>query len=207
MNNYIDSFGRLHDRPVKSDRSPSSNNGFYYTGLAKRHGLSTPLDITYAAKCALNRTRHLHKNEPPIGRDEILGLVTLGFYNQLDMVNWYYGPYPIPKFNLITFTKQAIKAIMNYKDRNYFWQNKLDQIYRFTFSVPLSDRHYILSTLGKYNVFYHIIHILDGWLLPEKRSPRMVRHYKHLDDYESILNYFPEDHPLVSHVKNKYLSK
>lgn len=203
-NIYVDYYGRYHDKPVDLIGTPSSNNGFYYTGLAKKYGL--PIEerlTTYARLCAKKRVRHLDRDNPPISRDEVLGLVELGYVKELGIGpgNWSYSPYKLPLINPIKLVYHFILTAINYKDRNYFWVNKLDQMYRFAFSVPLSDRYYILRKMGKNSIFYKIIHKLDGLLMPESRSPRLVRHFKHWDDHDAVENYFGEKHVITKAVK------
>jgi hypothetical protein len=202
--NYVDKFGRYHDRTVDAEGNPSSNNGFYYTGLAKKYGLPvSQACLEYSRKCAEKRIRHRDDltlfSFTPISRDEILGLVELGFAKELKIGpgEWNFSPYELPKFNLIAFIHQLVLMAIHYKDRNYFWKNKLTQMYRVAFRVPLSDRYYILRKMGKTSLFYKLIHKLDGLIMPEKRSPRLVRHYKQWDDHAAVENYFGKEHVIA----------
>lgn len=199
---YHDKWGRIHNKRTDGINY-SSNNGWLFTAIAKKVDYPLNLDLGAGVFCAYNRVRHpipVSNAVPPISRDEILGLVELGFLKKDDLAGWCYSPYKIPKFNLLTLLKQSIGLIdlktFKLKHRNTFWQNQYDQIYRFAFSVPLSDRHYILKKSGKYNAFYHIIHILAHFKKPKDRSARLLRFLKTGKDRTSIANYFGPEHPL-----------
>ena len=130
------------------------------------------------------------KENPPISRDEILGMAHFGFLKPHHLYGWNFSPYEIPKFSLVKLIKQLME--LRGKNRNYFWQNNLDQIYRFAFSVPLSDRHFILKKWGKFNLFYWAVAKIDS-LLPVKNGIGWLKYDK---DIEKMREEFPLDHPL-----------
>jgi hypothetical protein len=196
MNNYIDKYGRYHHKPVTESKPIPSGNGWLYTAYAYKLGL--PINKKSLEQC-LNQCK-LHpylpilnrspgQELPPMSRDEILGLVELGFLIYRDDGSWNFSPRPIPKFNIVTLLKQILEA--RGKHRNYFWENNLDQLYRFAFSVPLVDRHYCLQKSGKFNLFYWAIAKLDN-MSSEESGIRWLKYGKSL---KGMLKEFPEDHP------------
>lgn len=239
MNNYVDLYGRYHDKPVTDSDPVPSNNGWIYTAYVDKAGLpvdSNQLDY-YFVECHVDfegfPTRALFrspgKSTPPISRDEILGVVSLGLLkNESEIIqDWNFSPYPLPKFSLIKLVKQlwelrpglladkyitlfnffggkAVKLPFGYhlafKHRNYFWQNGLDQIYRFAFSVPLSDRHFILKKWGKFH-FYNPVHLFYAAVgkINSKLNPGALDWLKYGEKrgLDSLRHEFPEDHPII----------
>jgi hypothetical protein len=195
---YIDKYGLYHHKPCV-DGEPSSNNGWLYTAYARKLGLGinrTRLDICYAG-CMLHPTKLMisrlpGKTKPPMSRDEILGLVELGYLVYDKTGTWNFSPRPIPKFNIVTLIKQ-LKEVKD-KHRNYFWENNLDQLYRFAFSVPLVDRHYCMQKVGEFNLFYWAIAKIDS--MSSKTSG--IRWLKYGKSLAAMQEEFPEDHPLRS---------
>lgn len=81
--------------------------------------------------------------------------------------------------------------------RNYFWQHNLDQLYRFAFSVPVQDRHFILKTWGKFqwfnpaHVFYAVIGKLSSFY-----KPNGIDWLKYGVAEKEMVKEFSEDHPI-----------
>jgi hypothetical protein len=203
MNRYVDKWGRYHDKPVING-VPSSNNGWIYTAYAAKGGLEIdklPLAMCFR-KCKLideslpknlRLIRSPAKELPPISRDEILGMAALGFLKEDHLNGWNFSPYPIPKFSLIKFVKQLFE-IRN-KHRNYLWQNNMNQVYRLAFSVPIADRHFILSCWGKFNIFYYLIAKVDSLLFKPTNGIHWLKYGG--DERKAIMKTeFPSDHPL-----------
>ena len=200
MNNYIDKYSRYHHKPVPVFGEPSSNNGWIYTAYAFHLGMiHTGASWRKLGDCfrlcrpdqdrpqdGYKFLRNPGKETPPISRDEILGLVALGFLQKYHLEklnsNWNFSPYPLPRFSAVQLIKQLwelrpsvehvgydhfsllarFKIVdhtnvyqLNRKHRNYFWQNNLDQLYRFAFSVPLQDRYFILKCWDKFSGGVH----------------------------------------------------
>jgi len=198
MSNYQDRWGRYHHK-VCIDGEPSSNNGWVYTAYAAKLGILVDHKLLWECYQASfvelpvpHLTRSPGKSLPPMSRDEVLGIIVLGVSTIPKKPDWNFSPYPIPKFNLIELTKQLILLYKNRADRNYFWENNLDQIYRFAFSVPLTDRHFILSKWGKFNPIYWAIAKIDSFL-PNKSGG--VRWLKYDKGIEVMKAEFPADHP------------
>jgi hypothetical protein len=214
MNNYIDQYGRYHHKPVTEVNPIPSNNGWIYTAYAHKVGL--PVDFSKLEDCynvskeTGKLIRSPGKPYPPISRDEILGLAELGLLSEADIPDWNFSPYELPKFSLkalieqlwymrpefsIEFNKDAkffFNWWLSFRHRNFFWQNNLDQIYRFAFSVPLTDRHFILQKWGRFNIFYWAIAKVDSML--GKASG--IRYLKYGKNKEAMKLEFPADHPI-----------
>jgi len=205
MNNYVDIWDRIHNKSVTIERPISSNNGWIYTAYSYKLN-NTPLylrsnQLILAGKdCAERLKRHPFNSKddsPPISRDEVLGLAYLGFLKPQHLNGWNFSPYPIPKFNLIKTIQQFIE--IKDKHRNYLWQNGLDQIYRFAFSVPLQDRAFLLECWGKTKslryFFYKGIAMLDAKFAKPKNGIHWLK-YGGEDRKKIMQQEFPEDHPL-----------
>jgi hypothetical protein len=212
MNNYVDQYGRYHDKPVTEVNSVPSNNGWIYTAYAQKVGL--PIDdykLRYAAELCDQGYgvlwRSPGKELPPMSRDEILGLAALGLLKPEHLRDWNFSPYPVPKFHLTKLIKQLwfmrpefsikidgfkVNWWLSFRHRNFFWQNNLDQTYRFAFSVPLVDRHFILSKQGKFNIFYWAIAKIDSTF--GKNSG--IRFLKYGKSKKAMQEEFPADHPI-----------
>ena len=199
MSNYIDDYGRYHDKPVTDSNPVPSNNGWIYTAYADK--LNLPVDKQKLSKCfrqctqidpdtgRLYLVRTPYKDTPPISRDEILGMAELGFLKRKHLNGWNFSPFPLPAFNLVTFIKQLWE--IKDKHRNYFWQNGLSMVYHVAFSVPLADRHFILSKWGEFNLFYFLVAKIDT-LLPAKNGLKWL---KNDTEKEALLSEFSENHP------------
>ncbi len=202
MSNYRDKFGMYHDKLV-IDEQPSSNNGWICTAYAQKAKLpySKVLVNHTFRKCKVRNTkfpnnlyliRTPHKATLPINREEILGMASLGFLKPHHLNGWSFSPYPIPKFSLIKTIKQLMK-IKN-KSKNYFWQNNMDQLYRFLFSVPIQDRHFMLTKWGKFNILYWVVDRLDRFIKPKNGIDWLK--YGGEARKKVMQSQFPFDHPL-----------
>jgi len=196
---FQDKYGMYHDR-VCVEGQPSSNNGWIYTAYAHKGNLPYDHDLVLQTfiKCKVPNKelpqgicliRTPYRACPPISRDEILGMAALGFLRPQHLNGWNFSPYPLPTFDLIKTLKQFLE--LRGKHRNYFWQNNMNQVYRFAFSVPLQDRHFILSKWGKFNLFYWAVAKIDSLFKP-KSGMDWLKYNKGLDIMKEE---FPEDHP------------
>jgi len=194
--NYIDRYGRWHHKPVTDEIPLPSNNSWHYSAVAQKLGIEVKISRECLAHCHHYKTRHPGINTPPLSREEYMGMLTLE--SRLPL-SWNFSPYPLPKFNLWLLLVQAFHCFEPHtgelKHRNTFWQNGYDQIYRFAFMVPFSDRHYLLHLKGRYNPIWHLVHIIAHWSKPEKKSARLLFWFKTGKDFEAVANYFGPDHP------------
>lgn len=216
---YIDKYGRYHDKPCINGQ-PKSNNGWIYTAYANKLGLPLDKDQLWDCKHAcqvwssdpvfMYHTRSPGKELPPMSRDEILGMAALRLItpNLANAKNWNFSPRPIPKFNpiklaaqlwqlrpSIVYTRVGIVPILEFKHRNYFWENNLDQLYRFAFSVPLVDRAFILECWGETNSLRYYLYKAIAKLDSMSSSESGIRWLKYGKSLEAMQKEFPEDHP------------
>ena len=215
MSTYWDSYGRLHHKNCVNG-APSSNNGWLYTAYADklltidldRNGLNECFNKCIIKDARDDRSfliRSPGKDLPPMSRDEILGMAALGLLKPTHLNGWNFSPYPLPRFNPFKLAAQLWELRpsvlsdgtggyeLQYKHRNYFWENYLDQMFRFAFSVPLSDRHFILQKWGKFNVVYWAIAKIDSMIGKPKNGIPWLKYGK---DIEAMQSEFPADHPL-----------
>jgi hypothetical protein len=223
MNNYQDKWGRFHHKPCINGE-PSSNNGFLYSAYAKKAGIEVDyykihecMMLCYKLKPVPHFTRNPDQDLPPISRDEILGLAYLNLSQDDGDGNfWNFSPYPIPKFSLTKLLSQlwelrpslipvnstpilTPRFKLEYKHRNYFWQNNLDQLYRFAFSVPLQDRYFILKCWDKFQ-WYNPVHLLYKGIAAVDKigSPSGIRFLKYDGEKNkaAMVQEFPVDHDI-----------
>ncbi len=202
--NYVDKFGRWHDKPCRKEE-PSSNNGWIYTAVARK--LNIKLETTKIQYCFYqcfmeNKIlRSPGKEDPPISRDEILGMIYLKLMSCEDLKKrgWSFSPYIIPKFNLI----QSIKAFMRLKGkhRNAVWENGGEpHAWRFAFSVPLHDRAWILRYCGRCVPVHLLIYEYFSKLVRSgDRSSNLIYWIKYSNkvDLKVIQDYLGIDHPFT----------
>ena len=225
---YQDKWSRFHDKPC-TNGEPSSNNGWVFSAYAAKAGLEldeTWLGICYKG-CRLDSSTLVRSpgdeigKSVPISRDEILGLVALGFLvaKKDSKIAWNFSPYPLPKLNLFklfsqlwqlfSFEKTTVPLFLGVveiyphlpklKNRNYFWQNNLDQIYRFAFSIPLVDRYFILKKWNRFcwykpsHLFYFAVSLFDR--IGSASGLKWLK-YGGQDNKKAMVKEFPEDHPI-----------
>lgn len=197
MNNYIDKDGFFHDSPCINGE-PSSNNAFIYTAYAHKLGFRHEYNVHIAEMCDYLKVRRKGLYNPPISRDEILGLAYLGHLNEEFLKGWNFCPSnrKLPRLNPFKLVKQLLEC--RGKHRNYFWTNNLDQVYHVAFSVPLQDRAFIMRCWEqdggilafKYN-FYRLIEYFDK----KSKKRNGIRFLKYGTGRKEMLEEFPEDHP------------
>lgn len=216
MNNYIDIYGRYHHKVVTVANPTPSGNGWIFTAYAAK--LNLPLNLSQLEKgfkaCKqvnevnghLYFIRNPNSVTSPISRDEILGMSALGLLQPRHLYDWNFSPYTMPRFSLFKLAKQLLELAptlvgktLEYKHRNYFWQNNLDQIYRFAFSVPVTDRAFILEKWGKLSLLnpVHLFYIAAAKL--DKlftKKPNGISWLKYGIGKKEMGQEFPEDHPI-----------
>jgi hypothetical protein len=209
--NYIDTLGFYHDAPVAEDGYNSSDNGLYYTAIACKLGLLKELShaqMITLYNCAASRMRlnfNPSRQDIPFSRDEVLGVVELGFGSKLLGSGWNYSPAPLPKFSFLQFIVQAIHLIdphtLKLKHRTTFWKEGYGQIGYVAYMVPFQDRYYIAKKMGRStNPIYWLIHVIAHRRKIEDRSRRLLSWFKTGKDIEAVANYFPKDHPFQDYV-------
>lgn len=203
---YQDQWSRYHDKPTDGV-SPSSNNGWIYTAYAKKLGFKMDYrslrDCFY--ECYRGRgiiDRSPYKKDPPISRDEILGLFYLRFLITYDLDGWRFCPYDIPRFNLFKLISEAISMIGAH--RNDLWRGEgKPQLWRFAFSVPIQDRAFILRLeKRKVPLFYRLYEWIDKRITKKSVSSKMIGWLKYEETYDPAVfeEYFGPDHIFVRSV-------
>lgn len=199
-NNYYDKYGRVHHKPVTEADPFPCNNAWVYSAYGAKAGIELNQEgLSYAfIECSIPfLKRNPGESKVPISRDEILGMSALGFLKPEHVNGWYFGPYTLPKFSLIKTVEQFLE--LRGQHRNYFWQNNLDQIYRFAFSVPVTDRHFILKKWGRFQ-FYNPVHLFYAAIgkLNSLYKPNGIDWLKYGGKRaeKEMVKEFPEDHPI-----------
>lgn len=166
MSNYVDKYGRYHDRKTPENGEPSSGNGYIYTAFAVMLGL--PFDYQKVFDCARACYTELHESgrsfsmnrspgisTPPMSRDEIIGLAGLKLldYDALERSGFVFHQehdFKVEKnLSLKGFIK-AIKALYKIKDahRNEVWMGKHYDGYTLAFRLSLADRYFVKKCFG-----------------------------------------------------------
>jgi hypothetical protein len=207
-NNYEDRYGRLHHKPVTETNPIPSNNGWIYTAYSEKIGIR--IDYQKLEECykqcrrqdedtgRVYLVRSPQKEIPPNSRDEFLGMAALGLLKAKDINGFNFSPRTIPRFNPIKLVKQLLEV--KGKHRNYFWENNLDQMYRFAYSVPLTDRHFILQNTDiKVNMVSEFIYWAIAKVDSMSKNRSGIRWLKYGKGLEEMKTEFPEDHPIRTH--------
>lgn len=210
MNNYIDSYSRYHHKPVTESNPIPSNNSWLYSAYAAKVGLELDqVNLSRGFGSCLNDGKFTFRSPgkltPPVSHDEVLGAISLRLLKPEHLNVWSYSPYKVPKLNLFKLFKQLWElrpAISDntlvFKHRNFFWQNNLDQLYRFSFKLRMKDRHFALKTWGKFH-FYNPVHLL--YYVVAKADEKWgkesgIRFLKYGKGVNVMVQEFPEDHPI-----------
>lgn len=227
METYIDLHGRMHHK-ICINGEPSGNNGYIYSSYAIKVGIKLDMELIKKCyeNCLVNNKFVLRtpgKALPPQSRDEVLAAAALGFLKPEHLNGWSFSPFPIPRFSLLKLIKQLYELSPSlvgnkdnlptvtygyelvYKHRNYFWQNNLDQIYRFAFSVPLVDRDFILNSWGKFQWFnpVHLFYKAVAFVDSKTGTDSGIRFLKYGKSAKAMAEEFPADHPITQKVLNE----
>jgi len=150
MSNYQDGYTRWHDR------TKGSNNGFIYSSYSKYLAPHT-IDQQKIRECyelclrklsPLKVDRSPHDPYPPISKDEIIGMVSLGLLSRDVLVASHWNicnlEYTPKKLTFRSFYKAA-KILYKVRDehRNYFWENEIKDAYPLAFYLPPENQYYV----------------------------------------------------------------
>lgn len=158
--NYQCYLGLYHDKPVEG-RTPSSNNGWIYTAYGRY--IMADGKFTLKRKQQLLQTFHLctesleplkinrlpGKVTPPMSRDEIIGLASLGLLrrHELEASYWNFCNFTDYKPEKLTWPKikAAAKTLWNIRKlhRNAVWKMEAQDAYCLAFYLPPQDQYYI----------------------------------------------------------------
>lgn len=229
MSIYTDKWGRYHDKPTDGVNPSSNNGWIYTAYASKVGLRVNEDSVKECwRQCHLvqeDRNPVLLRNPgeytPPFSRDEFLGMAYIYQSNVMNSYvlfhGWNFSPYPIPKLSIPKLIAQAYSLLkinpyykrmlgvdvklylVELKHRNTFWTENLDQLYRFSFSVPLQDRYSILKWSGRFK-FYRPDHLLYAGISMIDRlgKPNGMRYLKYGGEKNgnAMSREFPIDHPI-----------
>lgn len=228
MEQYTDKYGRYHDKPTDGVK-PSSNNGWIYTAYAKQ--LDLPIDMVKLQECykgclvknsmfyKIDRTPD--KPTPPISRDEIIGLASLGLLNYQKLADQHHvfcnlpdmKPKKLSEINWFKALHQLWK--LRNKNRNEVWQQEgYKEAQQIAFRLRPDDTYYIKRlystkpTLFE-KVFFHVSSFFTrrGDSNSTKNIDMLQRHDlgKKIDSEKMLSSYIPyfgADHAFVKRLMN-----
>lgn len=207
MSKYQDEYSLWHDRPCV-DGKPRSNNGWIYTAYSKYLAPGTFDNIKVAArfaKCLVHANplvinRLPYKVEPPMSKDEIIGLRSLGYLSDSRLSESHYNFCNIDanferKLSLKSIYR-AVKALyaIRKEHRNYVWQNKVVEAYPLAFRLPPEDIYYSRKLAGKQaGIFNTIAFYLNTavTMYNGNKSARMMLFLKLRDLKHPLLRFIP----------------
>jgi hypothetical protein len=201
MNKYQDKYTRYHDKPVNSDKDPSSNNGWVYSAYAKYLAPNTTdFDAILSCFDKCNRSkdgsllvdRSPNDPTPPLSKDEIVGMVSFAQINDIELkkshwnhCNLEYEKEPLSFKNVTKAVIALLKMNREIKKlglegsekRNYVWEKEIKEAYCLAFLLPLQDQYYVNRFYGKsttllQKIFFYISLILT--LTKGGKSSRMM---------------------------------
>ena len=220
---YQDKDTYWHDREC-IDGKPRSNNRNIYTAYSKYlteksdHIMDSKRKLAFE-KCVksyspLKINRLPGKEEPPMSKDEVIGMVSLGYLEieDLEKSHWNFcnfDDYQPEKLSVINVLRALIKLFQIRKEhRNYFWQNRIKEVYCLTFLLPLWDIYYVKKFNNKkVSKLETVVFYLNALMVIYKgnKSSRMLlwlqlkdmNHFlsKVVPEKKWINNYFEEGHP------------
>ena len=238
MNNYICEYGFVHDKPC-IDQKSSSNNGWIYTAYLNQFKAIENKSELY--KVWQESRPNVEENyqwlikrrpdllEPPISRDEIIGMVSLGAiniasYQAVLNANWSWINYPeVFKDQEYPGLWTQIKAVFSLKDqhRNYVWRQEIYNAYPIVFKLAPHDVYYLQRSIGLetsvFGFFMFSVYAIQTILAKDNNSARNILWLQLKDLKSKILvkfvnhkksfgEYFPKDHPvnkIIRGVKNE----
>lgn len=157
MSRYICKYGLFHHKECEENvygvNEPSSNNGWIYTAFSAYLGYTIRIDnlhelylkCQHSVESPFIITRLPGKQEPPISRDELIGMLSLGMAEFLPKNNWYYFDYK-EEVKPINQIKAALS--LRGKHRNHAWTEKVTNAYPVVFRLWFWDVYYAKKMLN-----------------------------------------------------------
>jgi hypothetical protein len=150
MSNYQDEYTRWHDR------TKGSNNGWIYSAYSKylvpnttnHEDLVRCYDECLRSVEPLKVDRSPFDPYPPVSKDEIIGMVSLGLLSRDTLAASHWNicnlEYTPKKLTFRSFYKAA-KILYKLRDehRNYFWENEIKDTYSLAFYLPPENQYYV----------------------------------------------------------------
>lgn len=228
LKNYQDFYGLYHDREVGPTGLPSSNNGWIYTAYAR--ALNLPVDMKHlkiVRDDCIKSMYPMHIDRlpglptPPLSKDEVIGLVSLGLLKDKDLKKNHYQFYnvskPKPWFLLHPFKILTALFYLNGKHRNTVWQEEVTDVYPVAFRLLPDHVYFVKRSYGScYNPFLIAVFWLSALITTytgkDERQTWSSRNilwlqlkdlgytknfvYKKLEDsrVERMTKYFGQDH-------------
>lgn len=224
---FQDRWTRWHHKPTDG-LNPSSNNGWIYTAYAKKI-FPNSVDHIFLLECYNDCVRSLSPvkvdrspgmSHPPLSKDEVIGLVSLGLLTRHELESSYYNFCNLEaEFERKLTFKSFITAVKSLwkirkEHRNYPWQQSMVETYPLLFKLMPWDIYYVkkhykknTSIIEKLAFYLNFIAVTMGdnkstkmmlWLqLQDLKHP--LRHLIPTEKY--IRDYFGPEHPLST----KYL--
>lgn len=232
---YQDKWTRWHDRPCENEE-PRSNNGWIYTAYAA-HLMKgkNAFDFKMLQKCysGCNRTifssnmkidRSPGQIHPPISKDEIIGLSSLGMLNVQSLINSHWNFCNLDEYEKepLTIKKAwiAVKSLWKIRKehRNHLWQNQMTETYCLAFRLMPWDTYYIKKDWGfetsifEWFCFYlnFVVAMLNGskssrmlmWLrLKDLGGHKLL--LKILNEKKAVETYFGKEHDFYKAVNGE----
>lgn len=222
--NFVDKYGLYHHKPCVNDE-PSSNNGWLYTSIAKHLGF--PIAKSSLQKCFLSCLRSISplqldrlpgKKEPPISRDEILGMVSLGLLDvkHLEENYWQFCnldgfvPKSLWQLNWWEVVKSLWRIRKSHRNALWdsdYWNEKVwvhpDHLH-IGFRLTPQDTYYMLKKSGRranpiHFIYFYISTYLSGnslipWLKLKDLGWENTRLFKRIDLHAALVAEFPIGH-------------
>ena len=168
MSEYVDKYGLYHHKKVV-EGEPSSNNGWIYTAYAALLGITIDKMrlIDCFQRCIISSepfkmNRLPGKGLPPMSRDEVLGLVSLGILDDHILYKQHYQFCNLPNFEPKSLWKvswvKALKAAWRIRNshRNALWDEP--DLWHFGFRLPPQDTYYVIKKAGGRPGFLHTLY-------------------------------------------------
>lgn len=225
-NEYVCNLGLWHDKKCINGRS-SSNNGWIYTAYAKMLGFHVnPINLKNfynLCKIEVNENRFdmnrlPNKHEPPMSRDEIIGMASLGVlqWEMLESNHWVFKgrgekfeAKHVKKF-LEGLAALALKSFFTRKKihRNDFWKKNMKSMYQIAFRLAPHDVYYIKKLNGdkpnKIECTFWKLYV-ENTLKHGSESEQNIltlqlydlrdRKLKKINRVMNYMNYFGREHP------------
>lgn len=220
---YQDNHTFYHDRPTQNGE-PSSNNGFIYTAYSKylapdttsQKAIEQRFENCMVQYSPLKVDRLPGKIEPPISKDEIIGMVSLGLLNAriLEKSHWNYcnvRDYE-PKPLSIGRVFRAVKSLWKIRKehRNYVWENDMKEAYCLAYYLMPQHRYYVKKMSGvKPNLLERLAFYINSIIVftKGKRYSKMIlwlecedlNHWllRFINKKRWVKDYFDKEHPFV----------
>lgn len=223
MSKYQDRYSMWHDRECINGE-PSSNNSYIYSAYSKYLAPKSIINSLVKErfnKCVRSYSPLLVDRKPgikypPQSKDEIIGMVSLGYLNNRELENNHYNFCNISRdFDRKLTLKSFIKAArslwkISKEHRNYFWQNEMTEVYPLAFKLMPWDVYYVRKMAGKkagiFNTIMFYLNFLAVMLGDDKSTKMMLwlqcedlgkkLLLKFINKKDIVKEYFGEEHDL-----------